>query len=351
MKEAFAMVDVTVFGAGIFGLSIAWVCARRGARVRVVDPFGPGAGSSGGLVGALAPHVPENWNQKKAFQFDSLMMAAAFWTDVEATGGVSAGYGRTGRLQPIADARALELAHARAKTAATLWQGQAQWQVLATNTLGPWMPPSPTGYVIRDSLSARLHPRRACQALVAGLATLGVDVVKDAAAKGAVVEATGAAGLKALGINAGRNVGVGIKGQAALLRYDAGPGVPQLFADTVHIVPHADGTLAVGSTTERDYDDPTSTDTALDDVIARATAALPVLHGAEVIERWAGLRPRARTRAPILGADPNRPGVYIANGGFKIGFGMAPKIAQVMADLILDGQDNIPDDFRVDAVL
>ena len=54
-----ASVDVTVRGAGIFGLSIAWACVRRGASVRVVDPAGPGAGSSGGIVGALAPHVQQ----------------------------------------------------------------------------------------------------------------------------------------------------------------------------------------------------------------------------------------------------------------------------------------------------
>jgi glycine/D-amino acid oxidase-like deaminating enzyme len=47
--------DVTIFGAGLFGLGVAWACASRGARVRVVDPAGPGAGASGGLVGALAP--------------------------------------------------------------------------------------------------------------------------------------------------------------------------------------------------------------------------------------------------------------------------------------------------------
>ncbi|MFP4328302.1 MAG: FAD-dependent oxidoreductase, partial [Paracoccaceae bacterium] len=66
------MEEVTVRGAGIFGLAVAWACLRRGARVTVVDPHGPGAGVSGGLVGALAPHVPENWNDKKAFQLDSL---------------------------------------------------------------------------------------------------------------------------------------------------------------------------------------------------------------------------------------------------------------------------------------
>ena len=42
----------------------------------------------------------------------------------------------------------------------------------------------------------------------------------------------------------------------------------------------------------------------------------------------------------------DRPGHFIANGGFKIGFGMAPGVARVMADLILDGQDGLPPEFR-----
>ena len=65
---------------------------------------------------------------------------------------------------------------------------------------------------------------------------------------------------------------------------------------------------------------------ALGNVIDRAMRAVPVLHGARVIERWAGLRPRARTRAPMLGAWPGRGGHYVVNGGFKIGFGVAPKV-------------------------
>jgi glycine oxidase len=75
------------------------------------------------------------------------------------------------------------------------------------------------------------------------------------------------------------------------------------------------------------------------------------LQGAPVIDRWAALRPRARSRAPVLGAWPGRPGHYLANGGFKIGFGMAPKVASTMADLILNGTDTIPDGFRVEANL
>ncbi|MFU1477505.1 NAD(P)/FAD-dependent oxidoreductase [Roseovarius sp. C7] len=343
------MAEITVMGAGIFGLSVAWACLRRGAHVRVIDPAGPGAGASGGVVGALAPHVPENWNPKKAFQLDSLLMAEAFWAGVEEAGGVSSGYGRTGRIQPIADDAALALAEARAGTARTLWQDHATWQVIAAED-APWAPASPSGKLIHDTLSARIHPRRACAALTAAITTAGGEILTEGVPRGPVIWATGAHDLAEMTARHSRLVGQGIKGQAALLHFD-GPKLPQLFADTLHIIPHADGTVAIGSTTERDFSDPTDTDAQLDDIIERAMQAVPVLHGARIVERWAGLRPRSRSRAPMLGAHPMRPGAYIANGGFKIGFGMAPKVAEVMADLVLEGRDTIPQDFKPEASL
>jgi len=84
-----AMIDVTVMGAGVFGLSVAYVCARRGARVRVVEKRTLAAGASGGPLGALAPHVPGNWNVKKEFQFNSLLMAGSFWRGIEQVSGLA----------------------------------------------------------------------------------------------------------------------------------------------------------------------------------------------------------------------------------------------------------------------
>ncbi len=92
-----ATVDVTVMGAGVFGLSVAYACLLRGAKVQVIDPAGVGTGASGGIIGALAPHVPEQWNPKKAFQLDSLLMQGAFWEQVGARSGMPAGYARNGR--------------------------------------------------------------------------------------------------------------------------------------------------------------------------------------------------------------------------------------------------------------
>ncbi|MEO0485341.1 MAG: FAD-dependent oxidoreductase [Pseudomonadota bacterium] len=342
-----ASYDVTIRGAGIFGLSVAYACQSRGARVQVVDPGGVAAGASGGIVGALAPHMPENWNPKKAFQFDSLIMARELWPEVEALTGLPTGYARSGRLQPIADDRALALARARALGAAELWQGKASWEIV--DAAGDWAPLSATGKLIHDTLSAHIHPRAATGALAKAVEMRGGLIATEAPDAGAVVWATGAAGLAALSEDFGSPVGMGIKGQAALFALDR-VGLPQLFADTLHLIPHWDGTVAVGSTTEREFADPTATDALLEDVIARARRAVPALAEAPVTARWAGLRPRAKSRAPLLGPWPGRPGHYVANGGFKIGFGMAPKVGAVMADLVLSGIDHIPADFAVSAL-
>lgn len=316
---------------------------RHRARHR---PKRPRLGRVGGIVGALAPHVPENWNPKKQFQLESLLMAESFWRGVSDAGGRHSCYIRSGRLQPVADDHALALAQSRIETARTLWHGQASW-TLRPASGSPWEPDSATGQLIHDDLSAHLHPAQACAALVGALEARGVTVDPDGASDGPTLWATGIVGLQELNKTASRPMGAGVKGQAALLQYDM-VGAPQLYADGLHIVPHADGTTAIGSTSENQYDH-LQPDGKLDDIIARARLAVPALAHAPVIGRWVGVRPRARSRAPMLGAWPDRPGHYIANGGFKIGFGMAPKVAETMAALILEGDNTIPTGFEVNA--
>ena len=339
-----ATAEITVMGAGIFGLSVAYACLRRGAGVQVIDPYGVAAGASGGIVGALAPHVPEQWNSKKAFQFDSLMMQQDHWDGVAQLTGLPTGYARAGRLQPLADDAAITLAKSRAAGADKLWQGRASWSVIAAPQDG-WTPASPSGFVIQDTLTAQIHPRHATQALAAAVTALGGTIHADAPARGQIVWATGHKGLQAMTAQHSRLVGAGVKGQAALLEFDAA-GLPQLYADTLHIVPHHDGTVAIGSTSERAFTTDDQTDAQLDDIITRARLAVPILRDAPVIARWAGVRPRSRSRAPMLGHHPFRKGEYVANGGFKIGFGMAPKVGEVMADLILENDaSQIPEAF------
>jgi len=232
------MADVTIRGAGIFGLTLAWAALERGASVQVIDPNGPGAGASGGLVGALQPHTPDPWNTKKQIQLDSLLMARRFWPSVEAAAGQTSGYGRVGRIMPLMTDREVDLARARVAGAEANWADTATWQVVEApdhvrGAAAPagWCPPSPTGLYVHDTLSAILHPRQAVACLVAALNTRGVTINSEGPDKGAVIWATGWQGLIEMA------AGNGVKGQAALLDHDA-RGAPQVYANGLHIIPY-----------------------------------------------------------------------------------------------------------------
>ena len=326
-------------GAGVMGLCLAWELTRRGAEVELCDSAGPGTGASMGLVGALAPHAPDNWNEAKALQLEALLLAAPFWAEVAQGFGAGVGFARLGRVQPLADQAALDRAQVRADEARRNWGPGFVWQLRRAEAV-PGLRLA-CDWVVHDTLTARITPRRAIAALLAKLGSRGVYArIAPAPSDGAdrVVWATGAAGLISAGLGGGQ------KGQAAVLLAPEWRNAPQISAPGLHIVPHEDGNVAIGSTSERAFDDPKSTDALLEAVIDRARGLCPELAAAPVIARWAGLRPRAASRQPVLG--PLADGDFIMNGGFKTGFAMAPLMASMLADLLLDGTDRIPAAWR-----
>lgn len=341
------MADIEIFGAGIFGLSIAYCCARRGCKLRVIEKHDIGAGASGGFLGALAPHTPHQWNPKKQFQFESLVMASDWWTEVTDISGMNPVYQRHGRLQPIPNQNALALARQRQVDAKNNWKRKAEWQII--DAKGDWMPHSATGYAIFDTLSASIKPVEALHGLAAAIRSLGgiIDVGK-AHGEGADIQihATGHAGLQELSKTLGHEIWQGERGEAALLHCPV-TGREQIFVDGIHLVPHSDKTLAIGSTSERlSRDGPAiGNSLKLHDLIAQAKHGLPQIRHAKLLKQWAGLRPRTPSRLPILGPYPGKPGHFIANGGFKIGFGLAPLVGEVVADLVLSGHNRIPLEF------
>jgi len=266
------------------------------------------------------------------------------------TEGRGTGFARCGRVQPLADDAAIARARARAAEAAKRWGEAALWEVRAAGDFAAAAPESPSGMVVHDTLSARIDPPRAVAALADAVRARGGRILAEGQPAGPVIWATGAAGLGTLSRALGREAGSAVKGQAARLDH-AAPGAPLVMAPGLLIVPHADGTTGVGATAEREFTDPDATDTALDAVIARAGALMPALRGAAVLRRWAGLRPRAAGGAPVLGPWPGHDGHFLANGGFRLGFALAPVVAGLMADLVLDGRDAIAPAFRPEAAV
>ena len=80
-------------------------------------------------------------------------------------------------------------------------------------------------------------------------------------------------------------------------------------------------------------------------MILKASNILPELKGKDPIYTWANVRPRSRSRAPVIGKHPLSPSEFIMNGGFKIGLGMAPQMGKVFSEFLLLNENKIPTEF------
>ncbi|MCY6382046.1 NAD(P)/FAD-dependent oxidoreductase [Hoeflea prorocentri] len=369
--------DLLVAGAGVVGLWTARLAAARGLNVIVLDARAAGSGASGGLLGALMPHMPERWNPKKQFQFEALASLENEVRKLEAETGLGCGYRRCGRIIPLIKPHHRDLAVERIEAAENVWdsaQTGYAWAVSDSPEEAGWPDAAsgPNGFV-HETLSARVSPRNYMAALKASLDSKarivesdGLLSFEDRSARvttasgtpidaGHIVLAAGHETFELLGRLTGRppaDYGKPVKGQTALLDADIDADLPLVFSDGTYVVPHAAGTVAVGSTSETDFEDGHGTDEKLDDVIAKASRLCPALEGARVLERWAGLRPKAVRRDPMIGVVPGCKRTTVATGGFKITFGIAHKMAACALDFALDDQcPSLPESFTIDAHL
>lgn len=336
------------------GLWAAVHAERLGIQTLLVDANSFGQGASGGLLGALMPHMPDKWSEKKQFQFDALVALEEEVAVLEAATGLSAGYRRAGRLIPLPKPHLRQIALGHSRDAETHWrQGgrEFRWHVLDAAPVPGWIDPAAaeSGFVL-DTLAARVSPRALLKALssflagarhvrlLEGVSVQGIDpdrgVVttnEDDILFGRCILSAGHNSfpiLDRLTLDRKSSLGQPIKGQAALLKADVDASLPVIFRDGLYIVPHEGGLVAVGSTSENRFEDPLSTDRQLDDLLAAARSMAPVLAGADVIERWAGLRPKAVDRDPMVGAHPDHPSLIALTGGFKVSFGLAHRLAE-----------------------
>lgn len=363
-----------IVGGGIMGLWAALKAERRGIDTILIDGDGIASGASGGLLGALMAHMPDRWNEKKQLQFEGLLSLEVEIAALESETGLSAGYRRCGRLIPLPKPHLRPIAERHSAEAVTNWnqEGRAfDWTVLEESPFADWPSRSfSEAGVVFDRLGARVSPRALTATirarlersghvrLLVGAAVQSIDAQASQVklADGTVIgygDLLVAAGvvsfplLETIGPPLRKPLGRGVKGQAALLRLDLPADLPLLYLDGLYVVPHEGGLVAIGSTSENTFEDPFSTDAQLDALIAEARELAPVLREAEVVERWAGLRPKAVDRDPMVGPHPDHPRVHALTGGFKVSFGIAHRLADAALDSIAGEPLSLPHGFAL----
>lgn len=125
-----------------------------------------------------------------------------------------------------------------------------------------------------------------------------------------------------------------VKGQMAAVRPERPPLRRIVGGRGAYCVPRDDGRVVIGATVEeRGFDDRVSR-VEVDALVATAVDIVPALAGAEVIERWAGLRPGTPDSLPVIGADPELEGLVYATGHYRNGILLAPLTAACVTALV-----------------
>ena len=352
--------DVAVVGGGLIGCSVARALARRGATVIVIERGVPGRGSTWAAAGMLSP-TPEP-DEPPAFRTLAAASFARYPAYVEALhseAGIDAEFEESGRIHVAADARRAAGLPALLRRAAPF--GAEQLGAAAALALEPALAPTLSG-AVRIAHDARIDNRKLGAAAWAAAANAGVEFrLGDAAVElchddgrfravrlasgdmvdaGAVVVAGGAWCAEIGGLP--RTLPVRpARGQMLAVAAGAGPARPAhatfhrtITSDDVYLVPRRDGRLLIGATVEDVGFAPGPTLAGLRSLIEAALAIAPVIADLPVLEVWAGFRPATPDGLPILGRDPDAPGVYYAAGHFRNGILLAPITADVLADCL-----------------
>lgn len=346
--------SLLIVGGGIMGLWAAVHAERQGIDTLLIDSGLLGHGASGGVLGALMPYMPDRWDNKKQFQLEALVSLEGDIARLESETALDAGYRRSGRLIPLPKPHLRKIALGHARDADLHWREagrQFHWNVIDDPGSGWIDAASGESGFVHDTLAARVAPRGLIGVLSAFLKTSRhVRIIENAVLEtidpqrgiaatslreirfGRCILSPGHAAFPLLdGLTTGlqKPLGQAVKGQAALLKADVDPDLPVIFRDGLYVVPHKGGHVAIGSTSENQFDEPLSTDHRLEELIASIRAMVPVLAEAEVVERWAGLRPKAIDRDPMVGPHPQHPSIIALTGGFKISFGLAHRLAAI----------------------
>ena len=226
-----------------------------------------------------------------------------------------------------------------------------------------WLSGDFSGYGAQyDTLSARINPRLYLEALavyarqgasliegeeVCELLPLESTVVLQSGEKISAARIVVANGWEAYpllqpfmgAMNAAKPIGRGVKGQAVLVDFEHGDDLPIVYHDGVYVVPHAGNRVAIGSTSINNWQEtghpiPDAFDPDDMGFYERALELVPALKSAEIVDRWAAVRPRntleGRGTDPFFGSIPDHENVIALVGGFKITLGIAHIVDRVL---------------------
>jgi glycine oxidase len=323
--------DITVVGAGIFGLWQAFEFARRGHAVtlREAMPEAESGGSSRFAGAMLAPYCESEAAEPvvKRLGLEGLELWKAAFPHVTQKGSLV-----------VAAARDMtELRRFARMTEGHRTVGQAMIAELEPDLASRF------GAGLFFPAEAHVSTRHALAALVAELRRLGATLVFGEPVGDPVWRAAPAGGVvidcRGIAARADLETLRGVRGEMAVVRAaDVRLTRPVRLLHPrfpLYIVPWGGDTYMIGATViEREDFGAVTLRSALD-LLGTAYAVHPAFGEAEILELSAGVRPSFPDNVPKVVVMGRR---LMVNGAYRHGYLMAPAMARIAADFLESGE-------------
>ena len=312
---------VTILGAGVVGLCVASELISRGCRVKIIDPGGPPGppACSWWAGGMLAPDCEGEVAQSRIVRLGR--QAATWWS------GHGAHVTHKGSVVVALDRDKNELTRFAKRTENHSMLGRDQLFALEPY-LGDQF-----SRALHMTLEAHIDPRQALKALCLKFKDAGFEIETEGTPQGHVVDCRG---LYANDILTDLR---GVKGEMIILKT-----AEICFSRPVrllhprfplYIVPRAEGIFMLGATQIESSDRHRASVRSIMELLNAAYALHPAFAEAEIVEIGVDARPAFPDNLPRIYQKNSR---IFVNGLFRHGYLLAPAMARMTAELILDGK-------------
>jgi glycine oxidase len=336
------------------GSGSAWMLARAGAKVVVLERSVPGAEASSAAAGILGAHAEAHRPGPMADLLLAGLGRHADWaSELARETGIDVEFRRSGVLstrptRKEASRLVKEVAWMRSPRRVRPVDGGA------VRKLEPALAPTAGGVLFSDD--ARVDPKRLFRAVHIAAQAAGARFETGAYVERVLVENGRAAGVAVEGgqeyrapvvvVAAGswstlvrgtplapRTV-IPARGQILELEARAPLLSHVVFGGRCYLVPRDDGRILVGSTLEFVGYRREVTAGGMRDLLDAAIELLPALAESRVSASWSNFRPYTTDELPLLGRT-RVPGLLLATGHYRNGILLAPITAEIVASLAL----------------
>lgn len=336
-------------GAGVVGAACARELALRGRKVRVIDRGGEAGEGWRGSAGMLAPQIDATAGDDffelgiagREFYRDHAAELRERGHDIELwEGGILQIASTETEVHTLRERVARQRQHGHHCEWLDPDEVRRDW---------PWLGPTMGGFLApRDGC---VEPTRVVEAFRAEAIRAGAELVTDQIVSltrsgGKVTGVQGRAWhpaehvVLAAGAWSGRLTNLPrpvsvepVRGQMVAYRWPRGVEPSIVFGRGGYLLHRHDEALA-GTTMEHAGFHSEVTEAGIAEIRARAETLMPGLEGSGILRAWAGLRPGTPDGLPIVGREPDLPGLWYATGHGRSGVLLAGITATMIAQLL-----------------